>query len=858
MSKVEAPGLPRESRYAIRELENGLNVMAVEVPSARKLRLVGAVDAGFFDEPAKCRGLAHLLEHALFLGSLPHSEPGELARWVGERGGRYNARTEAYTTHVHLYLPPECADEGLARLVALLYRPLLDSSLIAAEVKVLDAEFHARLADPALHRLAALGRFSEPSHPARHCHAGHRASLGEDAGQLSARLGEFHRRHYHAERMGLVMLGPQTLDEQLALLARHGACIGKATTSPPTRQPYWREAQLGAWVRWCTPPIGDSKSDNSHSLELLWALPTELVLRHGGWIEHLLGILNDGTLSANLAASLSVQLHNRASLQELEATLSWQGPQALFGITLDLEGSVEQDAMTALYTTCLACLQAALKALNEQDPPPLASPVDLDEWPREQACRLAQGIPLSTSVAAPCEPLHEARKALAHWLAPRRCRMLERCSPGTLGQRADGDTEETGTPFRFSPLPVFDEPPPLALRSAPRFMPMQPDAITPQPPEAKRHGIPQRLTSREHLALWWGGFVTSQMDDAMDTYCCLGWPAPPIHQHERLMRWRASTLALAQAARARGMTLRLGGDSQGDWLMTHGSTAPLLSLAEQAVAAWHDLPLADNAPSQPSPTAGLVAQRMLARLETPSPALRQAHSSALSCWIGEHIGSDQAHLWAERVRVLLPDIEPMRLRGDPANSREPQLSLPPVGKDWALLLEVQGADESSRSRWLMQLLGQCHDAAFYREMRQRRGLGYVAAVRYREAAGWPRLGYVVQSPHADIDALRAAIEAFLNAQALRLARLTFDEFNCLRRGLLARQGPPETIAEALERTWQALRRHSREKPLDTLPPWEEEQIALERLMPSDIEAHAQALVAGTLPRRWWEQRPTTP
>ena len=241
--KTRHAGLPPGSRLHEARLSNGLQIAAVQVPDARLQRLVGAAGIGYLDEPVEYRGLAHLLEHALFLGSANFPGAGGLASWVGERGGRYNARTDEHTTDFHLHLPPEECEEGLIRLVDMLARPCFKPELIAHEVEVLDAEFQARLADPALHRLAALGRLCRDGHPARDCHAGNRTTLGSDAAGLTDQLANFHACHYRSGRMALVMLGPLPLETQVALLERHATKLPVGDPSPLQRT--WRWDQPG-------------------------------------------------------------------------------------------------------------------------------------------------------------------------------------------------------------------------------------------------------------------------------------------------------------------------------------------------------------------------------------------------------------------------------------------------------------------------------------------------------------------------------------------------------------------------------------------------------------------------------------
>jgi secreted Zn-dependent insulinase-like peptidase len=234
----------------------------------------------------------------------------------------------------------------------------------------------------------------------------------------------------------------------------------------------------------------------------------------------------------------------------------------------------------------------------------------------------------------------------------------------------------------------------------------------------------------------------------------------------------------------------------------------------------------------------------------------------LLCWAGGDMGAREAKNAARRFAQQL--LEARRATTPPATPQadgQEMTWLAPRGGDQALMLEVEGVDDSPRTRWLLQLLVHCHDAAFHGEMRQRRGLGYVAAVRYRESSGWPRLGYIVQSPQASIGVLRQAIQAFLDLHAVKLARLDEPEFERLRRGLRARQGPPETHGEAIERAWQTLRRSAAGNLSPTawrLAPWEHENTALDSLTTDDIEAVATALASGTLPMHWWAHAPAAP
>lgn len=807
-------GLPPGSRVRTRRLASGLRVVAAEVADARQLRLVGAVGVGYLDEPSECHGLAHLLEHGLFLGSSQAPDPSEWGDWIGAQGGRYNAHTDERVTDVHLHLPPDAADAGLARLIELLCRPRLDAGHLAGEVAVLDAEFRARLDDPALHRLAALGRLCRPAHPARTCHAGHRDTLGEAIDGLTAELRAFHRRHYRAERMALAMLGPLPLDEQLALLERHGSTIpGGASVH---QAPAWRWDVPGG-VAWCLPSPSAPSTD---ALELIWPLPEALA--HDRRLEAMAARLADGHLAATLQASVD--------LEELSVDTAPPGTGPALALRLTLE-----EAAPRLAPLLGACRRALAGALAERLVLPPSPPVDLDAWARRQACRLA------IDVATPPPP---DDMPLAGWLAGDRCRLLWRRAAGQGG--AWSTLTETGTRYRPLPLPrQADAPPERPV----------PDLVA-SPRQASRDEVPGRLLHDARLSLWWGSPAWPPPEQRASW--CLGWPADAAGRTARLARWRRRTLALRQTATARGLSLTLEADARGDWLIALGDPERLATLVELALDAWTS-DRQDAAGS--SPAGGLIAQRLLQRLETPPipgveapPPLDSLQQPPLLGWAGGKLGADEAVEQVRRFATLLPT--PECTVSDDAIASGEESRLPPQGAEQAVMLEVIGRDADARSRWLLQLLAACHDAAFQREMRRHHEFGYVAAVRYREAAGWPRLGYVVQSPHAAVDVLRRAILDFLERNGTSLARLTPAELERRRRGLIARQGRPETQDEAIARVWQALRCRTPSDDAAWRPaPWDEEFAALARLGVDDLGEQAAALVDGELPRHWWVHAP---
>ena len=110
LRNVEIERSPADSRdYRALMLDNGLEALVVSDPHADKAAAAINVNVGSGDDPDDRPGLAHFLEHMLFLGTGKYPDAGEYDRFLAEHGGSGNAEP----------LPPEGWPEGwLARAAA--------------------------------------------------------------------------------------------------------------------------------------------------------------------------------------------------------------------------------------------------------------------------------------------------------------------------------------------------------------------------------------------------------------------------------------------------------------------------------------------------------------------------------------------------------------------------------------------------------------------------------------------------------------------------------------------------------------------------------------------------------------------
>ena len=56
-------------------------------------------DVGYFSDPEEFPGLAHFLEHMLFMGTEKYPEEAEYSKFINEHGGSNNAYTDTNLTN---------------------------------------------------------------------------------------------------------------------------------------------------------------------------------------------------------------------------------------------------------------------------------------------------------------------------------------------------------------------------------------------------------------------------------------------------------------------------------------------------------------------------------------------------------------------------------------------------------------------------------------------------------------------------------------------------------------------------------------------------------------------------------------
>ena len=218
-------------------LTNGLRVSLRHAPHLKRCAAVLRVSAGSHDVPVAWPGLAHFLEHLLFLGTERFPTNEGLMAYVQRHGGQVNASTRERTTDFFFELPESAFAEGLDRLAHMLTHPRLALEDQLREREVLHAEFVAWTQDAKAQQQVAVLEGLAADHPLRGFHAGNRDSLPVEREAFQQALREFHTRFYQSGQMTLSLAGPQSLEALQALAQQFSEQLTPSSLYPQAKPP---------------------------------------------------------------------------------------------------------------------------------------------------------------------------------------------------------------------------------------------------------------------------------------------------------------------------------------------------------------------------------------------------------------------------------------------------------------------------------------------------------------------------------------------------------------------------------------------------------------------------------------------
>lgn len=739
-------------------LANGLRVTLRHAPNLKRCAAALRVAAGSHDVPLAWPGLAHFLEHLLFLGTERFPAGQGLMAYVQSHGGQVNARTSERTTDYFFELSHQAFAGGLERLSDMLAHPRMNPDDQQREREVLQAEFVAWSQDAAAQQQSALFSGLDEAHPLRGFHAGNRDSLPLQQPEFQQALQDFYQRFYQTGQMTLSLVGPQSLDELKAMAEAFGSVIAKGETAAQQPPVPLMDVSANSYQQ-----VGERRLDLLFALEALPELSAEALAFLCHWLNMakpggLLADLRERGLADNLKAEPLYQFAGQALLH-FEFTLPAASPAT--GIRerlMDWLGFfAEQDwrPLREEYATLLQRQQQVSSALQ------LAR---LDSEQREVGLS-GQGV---TALKRILKQIGAVDNFSGPWQLPTPNPFLRSAAPAPNAGLIRGQTSA------HRGLRTFAQD---RSRSRRERSPMQ--------------------------------FSQAFPDNTAEGAIYLRWrlgSTPGSHLQSRLEN---NLQPLREDARQAGVDFAFSA-SGNEWLLKlNGLQEPMPSVLEHALK---ELTQPDAADSQAEPTSvALIPIRQLLKalpdygLEhtANSDDLQQLWSSAR--WDGLAIG-----LSAQTQAAM--GLALSRIPGTPDNQLTPPASIhsqrlwshvDTASSEHALLLFCPTATQAIADEAAWRLLAHLSQTPFYQRLRGELQLGYAVFSALRQIHGQTGLLFGVQSPSVVPMDLLQHIEQFLNRLPELIQALDDSTFNAHRQALADQfSSAALTTAQAAELLWQ--------------------------------------------------------
>ncbi|SMQ28937.1 coenzyme PQQ biosynthesis probable peptidase PqqF [Pseudomonas helmanticensis] len=745
---------PTHPRPHTETLANGLRVTLRHVPGLKRSAAALRVAAGSHDVPLAWPGLAHFLEHLLFLGTERFPAGEGLMAYVQGHGGQVNASTRERTTDYFFELPTKAFSAGLERLSDMLAQPRMKPEDQLREREVLQAEFIAWSQDPAAQQQFALFEGLPAEHPLRGFHAGNRDSLQVEQAAFQQALNDFHQQFYQTGQMTLSLVGPQSFEELKALAEQFsqalpaGDNVAQAATVPLTVKSYQQVSERRGNFLFAFDYLPESSVE---ALAFLchWLNST----KPGGLPAH----LQQQKLADGLKAAPVYHFNGQALLQ-LEFTAPPESLNAIREQILDwLNFFAQQDwaPLRKEYAALLERQQQVSGALQ-------LARLDSEQLENGLSDRGAEALTQILSEIGTVDNFSE------HWHLPAANPFLRANEPLANAGLIRGQTSAHRGLRTFAQ----DRSRGRRERSPMQFSQALPDS-----------------TDEGAIYLRW------QMKAAAST-----------DLHSRLQRSLRQT---QQDAREAGVELTFSATGNQWLLKLSGLQEPMPGVLEHALKCLIQVD-ADSTLAEPKPPLILIRQLLELLPEHVLPSAKTGddakHLWTTSRWDGLALGLDQQTQSAMGLALS-------RIPGTPDN----QLPTPAAitaHKHWshidtassehALLLFCPTANRDIADEAAWRMLAQLCQTPFYQRLRVELQLGYAVFIALRQIQGQTALLFGVQSPSAKPAELLKHIQQFLIAIPALIEQLDEASLSQQRQNL-ADQFGDATLAsrDAAELLWQA-------------------------------------------------------
>ena len=845
---IKSPSDQRE--YKTYTLENGLKVLLISDNKTDKSAASLDVHVGSTSDPVEYPGLAHFLEHMLFLGTEAYPTAGDYQKFISKHGGTHNAYTSPEHTNYFFEIDNDYLEPALDRFSPFFISPLFDQDYVDREKNAVHSEYQSKLQDDGRRNYYVMKAAFNPEHPYSRFATGSLDTLSDSDNQnIRDVLLTFYDKHYSANIMTLTVLGKEPLETLETWVNERFKHIPNQNAQPLHPQvPLFAANSLPMDIQ--VKPVKNQKL-----LRLFFPLPSIRAYQEtkpSQYIGHFIGHEGKGSL-------LSL-LKSKGWAEALGAGISVDSPDSsVFSVSISLteNGLNYIDDMTKLVFEYIHLLKSeGLQESYYQEQSQLSQiqfqfqePSSPAQYVSRLAAQMHQYQP-EDYLQGPYLMKGFEAETIQNLLSYFRPDNLLRI---VIKPEAQTDKEETWfkAPYAESSIKedlikqwtTTDISPELGLPPSNPFVPE--DLTLKSDTRSDSVSTPSTLIDNPGLTLWHvqddyflvpkssvylsirSPLATESVDNTMKAQLLVDLINDQLNEYSYPAYLAGLSYQLYR--HGRGMTLKIDGynDKQSTLLDTVLNTIDGFQAQEARFAIYKQelLRRLENA-KKDKPYSRTIDE--LGRLLISNSYSLDQQIAATESLNLEHINQFSKHFLDNTRLVMLvhgnTTAEEAKHIGEKVqqhiqhNRSVQDVERPQLVKlkaednlskhfisqhnDSALTLYIQGPDKSLKTRAYYGLISQMVSAPFYSQVRTEKQLGYIVFGTAYPMLEVPGIAFIVQSPNYSESDILQAIDDFLTTYPETLNKMSIKEFEQHQEGLVTRLlETPKNLGTYSKRLW---------------------------------------------------------
>lgn len=344
--EIQTPSMKNRKTAKI-QLENGLEAYLISDPDVEKSGASLTMGVGQWSDPKEYPGMAHFLEHMLFMGTKAYPGEAEFEKTVSDNGGVYNAFTAFDRTAYFFSVNHEAFLIALDKFSHFFIDPLLNPSAIQRELLAVDQENDKNIENDSQREWMVLKETGNQSHPNARFSTGNAKTLGKIPQEA---LYKWYEKHYSADKAHLILCSPLSIEELKKLAFTYFSPVKKKETKDSLKYDRITSPSQQGHLLTITPV------KEIRSLQLIWELPKEI----GADLDDKSSDLIARVLSSKHPAGLYQKLKGEELVEDVEVSTFKVGTEnLLFMVSFDLtkQGVTQKERVITISFQMLQVLK---------------------------------------------------------------------------------------------------------------------------------------------------------------------------------------------------------------------------------------------------------------------------------------------------------------------------------------------------------------------------------------------------------------------------------------------------------------------------------------------------------------------